>query len=100
MEPVTNIYVTFKGNTSKPTLNPYNIITPLQNLETVKFTLQSTHLKWVFIASAVAVLGTEHTNKVFLLYKRKDKMTDQSGTGTGEYLRNIIKHFDLVRLIL
>lgn len=66
--------------------------------KTVNFTLQSTHVKWVFIASSVAVLGTEHTNKVFLLYKPKDKMTDQSGTSTGEYLLNIIKHYDLVRL--
>lgn len=92
MEQVTTFYVTFKGNTSKPKFNHYNIITPLQNLETVSFTFQSTHVKWVFIASAVAVLGTEHTNKVFLLYKPKDKMTDRSGNSTGEYLLNIIKH--------
>lgn len=31
--------------------------------------LQSTHVKWVFMASSVAVLGIEDTNKVFLVYK-------------------------------
>lgn len=61
--------------------------------KTVNSTLQSTHVKWVFIASSVAVLGTEHTNKVFLLYKPKDKMTAQSGTS------KIVKHYDLVRLV-
>lgn len=32
---------------------------------------QSTHMKCVFIASSVAVLGTEHTNRVFLDYKQR-----------------------------
>ena len=44
---------------------------------TVDVLLQSTHVKWVFIASSVAFLGTEHTNKVFLVYNMKDRMTDR-----------------------
>lgn len=34
---------------------------------------QSTHMKCVFIASSVAVLGTEHTNRVFLVYKQRKR---------------------------
>lgn len=52
-------------------------------METADVTVQSTHMKWVFTASSVAVLGTEHTNKVFLAYKVKTRMTDKSGITTG-----------------
>lgn len=62
------------------------------------FLRQSTHLKWVFIASSVAFLGTEHTNKVFLVYKQKDRITDHSGTSSDiQHLISIIKHRNLTR---
>lgn len=67
-------------------------------METLNFTIQSTYVKCVFTSSSVAVLGTEHTNKVFLVYKQKDRMTNQSRTSVGERhsaLPNIIKHCDL-----
>lgn len=53
-------------------------------MKTVGVTVPSTHVKWAFISSSVAVLGIEHTNKVFLVYKVKDRMTDQTGTITGQ----------------
>lgn len=37
-----------------------------QNIKIGKLSFQATHVKWVFMASSVAVLGTEHTNKEFL----------------------------------
>lgn len=86
MEQVATIYLTCKCTTSKVKL--YKIWK--------QWIFQSTHVKWDFIASSVAVFGTEHTNKVFLVYKEKDKMTDQSGTRNNEHLLNTIKHCYLV----
>lgn len=34
---------------------------------------QSAHMKCVFIVSSVAVFGTEHTNRVFLVYKQRKR---------------------------
>lgn len=57
----------------------------------IHFSLQSPHSKWVFMSSSVALLGTKHTNKVFLACRQKEKTAHWSGTRTGERCGHILQ---------